>query len=261
MTDTSIPLKQCSRKDRCVNPQGSWLPATPEYFGNNKGHNDGLQTQCRVCRAKIERDARSGATTRTKRVNPNIADGLRLCTKCGSVLPSTTEYFYERDGKLRGECKVCHGATSARYYKEHQVELNQYHVAWRARRRVHTRQYYAYWRVKNRDKYCAANREYYARHIESRRAASRLQASKRRTTSGSHTQDDISQIIRAQTTKRGKLHCWWCGKPIKGKWHVDHKFPVAKGGTDNPDNLCISCPHCNRSKSDKTPSEWAGRLL
>ncbi len=31
-------------------------------------------------------------------------------------------------------------------------------------------------------------------------------------------------------------------------FHVDHILPVAHGGDDSSDNLCLACPDCNRAK-------------
>ena len=37
---------------------------------------------------------------------------------------------------------------------------------------------------------------------------------------------------------------------------VDHIIPVAKGGTDDPENLVAACRKCNFSKQDKMPDEF-----
>ena len=37
---------------------------------------------------------------------------------------------------------------------------------------------------------------------------------------------------------------------------VDHVLPQSRGGTDHSDNLQLLCSHCNRSKGNKTMSEW-----
>lgn len=44
-----LPQKQCIRKDQCVNPLGSWLPATTEYFYTGATR-DGLRGECIECR-------------------------------------------------------------------------------------------------------------------------------------------------------------------------------------------------------------------
>lgn len=43
------------------------------------------------------------------------------------------------------------------------------------------------------------------------------------------------------------------GKKSEMGWEVDHKHPVAKGGTDSPKNLQAVQWKENRSKSDKYP--------
>lgn len=49
MDDVSVLYKQCSRKNKCVNPLGSLLPATSEFFNNRKRSKDGLNYQCKAC--------------------------------------------------------------------------------------------------------------------------------------------------------------------------------------------------------------------
>jgi hypothetical protein len=31
---------------------------------------------------------------------------------------------------------------------------------------------------------------------------------------------------------------------------IDHVVPLARGGSNDPDNLALACPHCNRRKSE-----------
>jgi 5-methylcytosine-specific restriction endonuclease McrA len=51
--------------------------------------------------------------------------------------------------------------------------------------------------------------------------------------------------------------CYHCGKKLKSSdgvhMQVDHLIPLAKGGTNDDDNLFASCPQCNLSKSSKLP--------
>lgn len=47
-------------------------------------------------------------------------------------------------------------------------------------------------------------------------------------------------------------NCHWCAKALAwGETTLDHKIPLAKGGTNRRDNLCISCKECNSEKSDQ----------
>lgn len=75
---------------------------------------------------------------------------------------------------------------------------------------------------------------------------------------GTHTAGDIKDQY---TRQKGK--CFWCGEIVGKNYHVDHVVPLARGGSNWPDNLVISCPTCNMRRRDKLPHEWAegGRLL
>ena len=51
--------------------------------------------------------------------------------------------------------------------------------------------------------------------------------------------------------------CPYCGTDVSGRvGTIDHKIPVSRGGTSEPDNLAIICQRCNSSKSDSTPEEY-----
>lgn len=46
--------------------------------------------------------------------------------------------------------------------------------------------------------------------------------------------------------------CMYCYTDLRGKsYHVDHIIPLAAGGTNSFQNLCISCPDCNLTASSK----------
>jgi len=53
----------------------------------------------------------------------------------------------------------------------------------------------------------------------------------------------------------GKI-CYYCGCEIQDKKTIDHKTPVIKGGTNENDNLVLSCLHCNTQKGSKTEYEY-----
>ncbi len=53
--------------------------------------------------------------------------------------------------------------------------------------------------------------------------------------------------------ERDGYRCRYCGDRATG---VDHLQPLARGGTDDPDNLAACCPRCNRDKSDRTEHEY-----
>jgi 5-methylcytosine-specific restriction endonuclease McrA len=73
---------------------------------------------------------------------------------------------------------------------------------------------------------------------------------------GNHTADDIKKLLVGQ-----KGRCWWCNKKVGKKYRVDHRIALARGGSNGPENLVISCTSCNHRKNIMMPAEFVGRLL
>ncbi len=51
-------------------------------------------------------------------------------------------------------------------------------------------------------------------------------------------------------------HCVYCGMLLSGDYHIDHKTPVSRGGSNDIENLQILCPTCNVKKGAKTHDEY-----
>lgn len=66
---------------------------------------------------------------------------------------------------------------------------------------------------------------------------------------------NIPAAIYAEVMARQGKSCTYCGD-TSGPFHLDHIFPVSKGGTNAPSNLTLACQRCNLSKGDKTLREW-----
>lgn len=49
----------------------------------------------------------------------------------------------------------------------------------------------------------------------------------------------------------------YCGKPVSDRdGTVDHMLPLARGGSNNDDNLVAACKKCNELKNNRTPLEF-----
>jgi 5-methylcytosine-specific restriction endonuclease McrA len=64
--------------------------------------------------------------------------------------------------------------------------------------------------------------------------------------------------IRLQVIERDGCECAYCGNKTE-RVHIDHVFPLSRGGSSELENLVVACGPCNISKKDKTPSEWGAR--
>lgn len=228
MHSSSVPLKQCCRKEKCCNPMGSWLPATTEYFYKDQDKRDGLGTTCKAC-----------AKAKSKQWNAENPERKREYAR---------QYRAEHLEERRAYDRV--------YAKEHTKEAIERVVKWQKDNPERFRE--------KRRRYEAAHKEQKKHREQQRRKANpeigRLTHHRRRArqhaASGTHTIADVELQLRTQNGL-----CWWCGKPHGEKYEVDHRVPLARGGSDAPENLCITCQKCNREKNAKLPHEWNGRLL
>ena len=85
---------------------------------------------------------------------------------------------------------------------------------------------------------------------------------------GSTNQRDTTTRRRHRAAiRRTKPDCGICHEPIDytlphldpGEFVIDHIIPLARGGTDELDNVQAAHRHCNRMKSDKTAEALANQ--
>jgi 5-methylcytosine-specific restriction endonuclease McrA len=80
---------------------------------------------------------------------------------------------------------------------------------------------------------------------KSREYRVRKKSVKSKVVTGLVTDNDIRRLLR--------LPCLYCGGTAE---HVDHVFPLSRGGAHTLGNLAPACLKCNLSKSTKTIMEW-----
>jgi 5-methylcytosine-specific restriction endonuclease McrA len=108
------------------------------------------------------------------------------------------------------------------------------------------------YRLNNLGKIREAGRRFYAENKERLRPSRKAAKAMRRSAEGVVTKDDVAWLLEMQRWK-----CAVCAQSVKrARYHLDHIMPLAKGGTNNRDNLQVLCPSCNLSKSSKHPVDF-----
>jgi 5-methylcytosine-specific restriction endonuclease McrA len=92
------------------------------------------------------------------------------------------------------------------------------------------------------------------RNPEKRRAAVRNYEARREGAAGSHTAEQILDLLDFQGWKCAGHHC---NASLINKRHIDHIMPLILGGSNYIWNLQALCPTCNCSKNGKHPIAWA----
>lgn len=154
---------------------------------------------------------------------------MKTCNGCHVEKPLADFYKarHTRDG-LEHRCKKCNHAANRRSRKKHYDSAKaseQYQ-----RRKEYHREKNHEWYLKNKSRRKALDSKYRLR--------------KR----GSLTEVDL-ELSTAYRSAIESDPCTYCG--TQDPWdvfHVDHYFPISKGGDDRWYNLVQSCESCNLSK-------------
>lgn len=256
-------------------------PATEEYFYVCKSQADLLDYYCKDCKSE-----KAKARYTKKRPDYTAPPGYKMCHKCREVKPATEEYFHIDTTKHDGfvvHCKDCKNAYGKQYTLDNKEDVNArqrkrranhleeyrerdrvYYRNNREKFSVYSKRYYLFFREAkleyqrryfqtHKEQVKEANNRYRIAHQAECNARGRNRRARVRNAEGSHTKQDIQRQYNAQ---RGK--CYYCHKKLGDRYHVDHIVPIARGGSNGPDNLVVACPTCNCSKKDKLLHEWIG---
>lgn len=208
----------------------------------------------------------------------------KVCKKCAGI------EFYKN-----GKCKSCNKIVNARYYAENKekekIRLAEYRAKnrskltannkhWRAANpekvKVNKAKYRANhsekckadnakWRAGNREKKKALDAAYRATHPEV--AEKRKQWKKenpelismynrnrkaKKRTSGKLSVDLVNKLFILQ---KGVCACG-CQQPLSNNYHLDHRMPIALGGSNTDDNMQLLTKRCNLKKGAKHPVDF-----
>jgi 5-methylcytosine-specific restriction endonuclease McrA len=268
MANPELPPHLVCRKCGVTKPHTREFYSAQPYSEGQK-----LKTKCKVCYASEQAARRAAnpqkfaeakrAARALRKWSPDIEAvyPLRRCSKCKETKPNNPDHFSrggKRDG-LAADCKECDAA----YHAQNRERANKVNRAAELRRRAADpatfKEKRNSWRQQNRERINREHRQWRNENADKVRPQRVAHQAKRRAkaqmTGGSFTRHDTAKLLSAQ-----KRRCWWCSEKLTA-YHVDHRIPLSKGGSNDVSNLVISCPSCNLKKSAKLPWEFTSRLL
>lgn len=216
-----------------------------DRFSKSRVNSDGLRNDCKGCDAERKRIKSLELKQRSDEQIPYPND--KKCTYCKQVLPA--DKFSKNRSRLDGlhnVCRDCNSEYERDYRKSNWDELSEKR---RRRERLNPEMVRA-----RRHRWEASHPE---QHRAIRNAIFRKRYARKVASNGQHSAKDVELQFQSQ-----KGLCWWCGLPLDpNNYHVDHRIPLAKGGSNDARNICIAHPKCNQEKHNKMPWEYNGRLL
>ena len=109
--------------------------------------------------------------------------------------------------------------------------------------------------AENKPEILEAARAYHRANPDKLRENHRRRRARVRGAEGSFSDADFAKIRAAQDER-----CYWCETALGDDAHPDHYVPLARGGSNWPENIVAACPSCNLSRQDKMPDEFRAYL-
>jgi hypothetical protein len=213
------------------------FPMTTKYFGIRKSSKDGFKSYCKKCENEyIESHKNPNIKSRPK---PFYKDKqlVKVCIKCGEVLPVTSEYFWENKKCKNGFMNVCKKCKSqyTKQYKTNNKEKNS----------ESCKKYY----YENREKIRKRLKEYRKKHPEVYNNNNQIRRARELQLPSTLTLEQWEQIKQYFNNK-----CAYCGRELP--LFREHFIALSKGGEYSKNNIVPSCRSCNSSKRDKDFFKW-----
>ena len=123
--------------------------------------------------------------------------------------------------------------------------------AWQAANPERVKENKKAWQEANREKFVGYTMKWRASNPEAARAIHSNRRAKKMGAKGRVSADIREKLFVLQ---KGKCPC--CGKPLGDDCHLDHKMPLALGGTNTDDNMQLLRAKCNMEKSAKHPIDF-----
>lgn len=245
------PTKRCTK---C----GQEFPATLEFFYKWSYSCDGLTGQCKSCaRERVNQWRKNNPQKAKEMAHRSRQNNKEKIAKRQKRYNEThREQAAERSHRWNERNPGKANERARQWYQDHReyvISKTQQHYRDNREKILNSRQAY---NEAHRNDAKKRAKEWVKNHPWKTRASRIRRRARIRNAPGSHTAADI----KLQYTSQKGL-CWWCGRELDTTFHVDHRVPLIRGGSNAPENLVISCAKCNLSKHDKLPSEFNGRLL
>lgn len=216
-------------------------PLDESAFGVRPERHNAPRSKCRVCEAQAATERRAANPEKSREA------GLRYHAKNRELCAERCRQWREENPEKVRDYTAQYAAQNGDYMRAYS---RQYYYENLGQCQENSRE----WKVENADHVASYKLAYNRANPDKTRAWNRRRRVRANNGTGSHTAADEQAQLQRQ---RGL--CYYCGDHVSA-YHVDHVFPLSRGGSNDPSNIVIACAPCNLRKHTKLPHEFSGRL-
>ena len=122
---------------------------------------------------------------------------------------------------------------------------------WQAENKERDMENKARWRAANKHRFSKYAATWRAKNPEAARLFKQTRRARKRNSQGKLSKDLRKSLFSLQ---KGKCPC--CAQPLGDDYHLDHKMPLALGGSHTDNNMQLLRSLCNRQKHAKHPVDF-----
>ena len=211
------------------------------HFPPIKKSRDGLDIYCKQCKREY--------MTQYKKRNAVVLDEKRRARYLAKREESLAKSLaWQQANKERAN------ETKRRWLERNPDKRKEANARWRAENRDAVAEKNRRWQNANRERANAKNRRYQLRHPEKQRAINAVFHARRSAAGGG----GISPAEWRGVLAASLGMCVYCGG--HKRLSLDHIDPVARGGTNDVENVAAACRNCNSSKNATPLVLWMAKM-
>lgn len=215
------------------------------WHGTENGYNR-YKCRCNECRSAHSLYGKKRRLDNSEKIQQNLLFKIKV----GPTKHGTVRGYLE----YRCRCTECKAEYSI-YCKQRRLKQKAKHPEKKPlteRERAYGKEY----NIINAVARAAYNKRYNELHADERKEYRLAHKDEHAAYSSRRRAQRLNQFVenveRAILYDRDKGMCYLCNIPVDpNDWHMDHKFPLSKGGEHSYANMAVSHPHCNLSKNAK----------
>lgn len=161
-------------------------------------------------------------------------------------------------------------ANKLKYYAENKIKLleqkKQYYISNKEEMKEKARIVYHNTKEESRARHKLYTQKNRSELLAKKRAYNKTDAAKLSSINSNNKRRAIIKDGNVTTEQLANLYkteknCYWCKcKLEKNNTHLDHFYPLSKGGKHTLNNLVLTCVSCNLSKYNKDPLDFAKEI-